>query len=230
MMVDLRNLQTLHETDEGKAQELISKLLSCWSIPRAKSIETKMDYDFIVQNGSYFNTLFSLCGYTLHVTRSPGEEVVYLESFTAGNRRKFNKQESIVILRLLKFYLEARTKITLGGGSTSITAEDLLHGVNATRKAPMESKELFKILDTLEGYNLIRLPGKKSSYDGSTVIGIMPSIASLLPNDTLETIECTLQAYANETSRKRFADNAQTPDEPEDTEISEEHETPSEEV
>ena len=204
-MIDLRDLQALPEADEAQAQQMIFKLLNCWSIPRAYSTAGKADYDFLVQNEPYFKTLLSLCGYTLHITRTPGEEVAYLESAPAGSRRKVSKPESIVLLRLLQAYLEARTKISLSGGGASITAEDLLHAVNATSKAPMDLKSLFDILDTLADYHLVLLPGRKNERGESTVIGIMPSISCLLPNTDLETIEATLQAYAKETSRRRSA-------------------------
>lgn len=201
-MMDLRDLQTLNELDEEKASEIVSRLLSCWSIPRKKSVETRVDYEFLARNEAYFKTLLHLCGFTLTISNKAGEEDAYLESDTAENQRKFNKQESIVILRLLKFYLESRTKVSLGGGNADITVEDLLSGVNATRKEPMDLKTLLNILNTLDGYNLIAMPGKKSAFDLSTVISIMPGVLDLLPGKKLEAIEETLKAYRNESPKR----------------------------
>lgn len=212
--MDLENLQSLEDTDRTRAEEIMSKLLSNWSIPRGKSMESRMDYEFIIKNEGYFSTLLALCGYQLKIPQAVGEEVAYIESESVINRRKFNKQESIVILRLLKYYFESRTKVTLAGGDSDITVEDLLTAVNATSKSPMDLKELKSIAYTLDGYNLIRIDEKKKvDFGPDTIISIMAGLPRVLPYATMESVDEKLQAYMNESTRKKKSDSGDAPEE-----------------
>lgn len=223
MEVKSNVLQLEPEEAQARAQEIMAKLLSCWCIPRGKSLETKLDYDFIATHAEYFDTVLRLCGHGgLTILTAAGREVAYISGCNTAICRKFNKDESIVLLRLLQEYLRCRTRISLSGGHTDMFAGDLLEHINVTRRIPMDLKELLKILTTLDTYNFIWIDlRRKDDFCSETILTIMPSISCLLPYVTIESIDLILQDYANETTKRKKA-NADPGFGDSDTNLSEE--------
>lgn len=196
---------------EKRAKEIAAKLLASWGIPRSKSLETKLDYDFIANHKDYFDTVLRLCGHgglTLSAVR--GREAAYVTGTDETRSRRFNKDESIVILRFLQEYLRSQGKATLSS-CVEVFAQDILENVNATRRSPMDLKELLKILNTLDGYNFVQMDLRhKNEFGSTTIISIMPTIACMLPYASIESIDTTLADYSKETTRRKSA-----PEEPE---------------
>lgn len=193
-----------NEDAEKRAKEIAAKLLACWGIPRSKSLETKLDYDFIANHKDYFDTVLRLCGHGgLTLSTARGREVAYVTGTDETQSRRFLKDESIVILRLLQEYLRSQGKATLSS-RVEVFAQDILENVNATRRLPMDLKELQKILDTLDGYNFVQMDlRRKNEFSSTTIISVMPTIACMLPYASVESIDTKLADYAKETTRRK---------------------------
>lgn len=193
-----------NEDEEKRAKEIAAKLLACWGIPRSKGLETKLDYDFIANHKDYFDTVLKLCGHGgLTLSTARGREVAYVTGTEKIQSRRFLKDESIVILRLLQEYLRSQGKATLSS-RVEVFAQDILENVNATRRLPMDLKELQKILDTLDGYNFVQMDlRRKNEFGSTTIISIMPTIACMLPYKSIESIDIQLADYAKETTRRK---------------------------
>jgi hypothetical protein len=89
-------------------------------------------------------------------------------------------------------------------------AGDLLEHINVTRRIPMDEKELLKILSTLDAYHFVRLDlRKKAEFCRETILTIMPNIVCLLPYATVESIDEQLQAYTQETTKRKKPDEDQ---------------------
>ncbi len=193
-----------NEDAEKRAKEIAAKLLACWGIPRSKSLETKLDYDFIANHKEYFDTVLKLCGHggvTLSTAR--GREVAYVTGTDETKNRRFLKDESIVILRLLQEYLRSQGKATLSS-RVEVFAQDILENVNATRRLRMDLKELQRILDTLDGYNFVQMDlRRKNEFGSTTIISILPTIACMLPYASIESIDAKLEDYSKETTRRK---------------------------
>ncbi len=208
---------------EKRAQEITAKLLACWGIPRSKSLETKLDYDFIANHKEYFDTVLKLCGHGgLTLRTAHGREVAYVTGTGETQSRRFLKDESIVILRLLQEYLRSQGKATLSS-RVEVFAQDILENVNATRRLPMDLKELQRILDTLDGYNFVQMDlRRKNEFCSTTIISIMPTIACMLPYASIESIDEKLADYSKETTRRKSEMEVSEQIEPNDSEVTEE--------
>jgi len=187
----------------------MAKLLRCWAIPRCKSLETRLDYDFIASHKGYFDAVLHMCGFGgLTLRTATSKEVAYIAGGESVLGRKFNKDESIVLLRLLQEYLRCGTRVSLSGGNTDMFVGDLMENINVTRRVPMDEKELLKILSILDTYNFVQLDlRKKSEFCKETILTIMPSITCLLPYATVESIDDQLQDYTRETTKRKTADD-----------------------
>lgn len=212
-----------NEDAEKRAKEIAAKLLTCWGIPRSKSLETKLDYDFIANHKDHFDTVLRLCGHGgLTLSTMHGREVAYVTGTDETRSRRFNKDECIVILRLLQEYLRSQGKATLSS-CVEVFAQDILENVNATRRSPMDLKELLKILNVLDGYNFVQMDlRRKNEFGSTTIISIMPTIACMLPYASIESIDTTLADYAKETTRRKSAPEGPGQVEPDDSDEEEE--------
>lgn len=192
------------EDAEKRAKEIAAKLLACWGIPRSKSLETKLDYDFIANHKAYFDTVLRLCGHGgLALSTARGREVAYVAGTDETQSRRFLKDESIVILRLLQEYLRSQGKATLSS-RVEVFAQDILDRVNASRRLPMDLKELHRILDILDGYNFVQMDlHRKNEFSSTTILSVMPTIACMLPYASVESIDTKLAEYAKETTRRK---------------------------
>ncbi len=211
-MSKLRDLESFMENpvEYEQAQDIIQRLMAQGFIQRDFSKSSKQDYDFILRHIREMQLMVGFCGFRMIVVDAEGKNVVLLGTINEDskvNRVKFNKEATIILLRLLYAYKEKVYSSAVGKTARCalIKVDDLLTQLIASlgRNKSVKSNEAYirtlkENLYLFQDYQMVIVQDKKKDFNLDTSVTILSTIASFLPDWTLEEISNKLLALEAE--------------------------------